>query len=75
MVALASSFYQLEQAEAYGQCVQQAFQQKTGGGASVTYVIEPLPEHIQNVDDVTDLTETFQLIQLHLQEQKLHPPE
>lgn len=63
-----------EQAEAFGRSIQQAFQQKTGAGASVTYVIEPLPEHIKDVDDKTDLSEIFQLLQLHLQEEKLHPP-
>lgn len=63
-----------EQAEAFGQRVQQAFQQKTGTGASITYVIEPLPGHIETADDDTDLTDTFQLLQMRLQEEKLHPP-
>ena len=63
-----------QQATAYGQHVQRAFQKETGGGASVTYVIEPLPEHVQSVENTADLTDTFQLLQLHLQEMKMHPP-
>ncbi|MBA2394155.1 MAG: hypothetical protein H0V70_15615, partial [Ktedonobacteraceae bacterium] len=63
-----------ERADLFGKEVQQKYLAVTGGGASITFVSIPLPEHIVDISD-DDIMDTFELLQWHLQEEKLHSPE
>jgi hypothetical protein len=58
-----------EQAEKFGLEVQQEYRDRTAGGASITYVYEPLPEGNENIPDI------LKLLQWRLQEKKLRPPD
>jgi len=64
-----------EHANDFGQQVQQAYYDVTGGGASITFVLLPLPEGIteKNIDK-EDITDHLEELQWRLQEKKLHPP-
>jgi len=57
------------QAEDFGREVQQEYRDRTAGGASITYVHEPLPEGNENIADI------LKLLQWRLQEKKLRPPD
>ncbi len=61
------------QADSFGKEVQQNYLAATGGGASITFVSIPLPEHITTISN-DDIVDTFALLQWHLQEEKQHPP-
>lgn len=63
-----------ELANSFGKEVQQNYLATTGGGASITFVSVPLPEHIINISN-DDIADTFKLLQWRLQEEKQHPPE
>ncbi len=63
-----------EQADSFGKEVQQNYLATTGGGASITFVSIPLPEHITDISN-DDIADTFALLQWRLQEEKQHPPE
>lgn len=53
--------------------VQRAYTECTGGGASITAVSWPAPEHVSKIGD-DDLAETLALLQWRLQEEKLRAP-
>jgi hypothetical protein len=57
----------------FSQQVQQAYQDLTGGGASVTCVDVPLPEHVNDIGS-DDIANTLELLQWRLQEEKAYAP-
>lgn len=63
-----------ELVDSFGKQVQQEYLAVTGGGASITFVSTPLPEHIVDINE-DDITDTFELLQWLLQEEKQHSPE
>ncbi len=65
-----------DKAEKFGTEVQQEYQQLTAGGASVTYVVQPLPEGAP--DTLAEILKypmphTLALLRYRLREQKGHP--
>lgn len=63
-------------ANEFGQKVQEAFAKETCGGASVTYVTQPLPANLpDNIDELKkiDLSNYFRLIQIQMETKKGSP--
>jgi hypothetical protein len=61
-----------EQVEHFGKRVQQAYQEETGGGASLTFVWQPLPDNIKEIDG-EKIVDILELLPWQFQEEKLHP--
>ncbi|GEM_PF-728240 len=61
-----------EKADAFREKVQRAYREKTKGGAAITAVAWPAPEHITGIGD-EDIGDALDLLQWQLQEEKLHP--
>jgi hypothetical protein len=60
-----------DKADEFGQRVQRTYRQETRGGASITYVVQDLPEHVTDVSDVdVDIWESLELMRWHLREAK-----
>lgn len=67
-----------EQAKTFGQNVQRAYRDKTAGGASITYVVQPLPDDApEELEALLDhpLEKTLALMRHRLREAKGHPPD
>lgn len=58
------------QAESLGKAVQQLYQQETGGGASITYAIQPIPgygtQNAEKLDGGVTMAEVLKLLRLRL---------
>ncbi len=68
-----------ERAKEFGERVQQRYREKTSAGASVTFALQELPDHIKNssVDKIMaeDLGETLELLRYKLRIAKNHTPD
>ncbi len=62
-----------DKAQEYGRHVQYEYREKTGGGASVAFVEQKLPEHIKMVEDAKDIPEYLESMRWQLREKKLTP--
>jgi len=63
-------------ADLFGKSVQGEFRQQTAGSASVTFVVQQLPEKIKTPDDIwkTDVKDELELLRYRLREAKSCPP-
>jgi hypothetical protein len=65
---------QPDQAELFGKAVQKLYREQTGGGASITYAIQPLPDYIgrenilkvKKLDKKTTMADMLKLLRLRL---------
>jgi hypothetical protein len=65
-----------ENADIFGQDVQRAYQQTTGGGSSIAYAISEIPPDIASRNDDIEqvvMSDLFELVQWRLQEKKQQP--
>ena len=63
-----------DKADDFGKMVQGEYRRQTGGGASITYVVQEIPERIKDVwhNDIWDILE---LLRYRLREKKNSPPD
>jgi hypothetical protein len=62
-----------DQADEFGQLVQRTYKQETKGAASITYVVQDLPERVTDMNG-DDIWESLELMRWHLREAKDRAP-